>query len=644
MPGIAGIIAPLKRESLQAAVSDMSAALLCGEGCSTHAWVGEWAGMMVASGRIKGMLAVDRDGSGITLAVTGQVAQDGLFRERLAGVARSAPLGQDSLADQLLRFYKKFGPVGLQSLNGSYAAAAWEALPRRLTLVTDRAGLQPVYYWQNGKELVFSSRVQAISSLPGFRRVIDPVAVFDLLAAEQMLDERTLFRDIQALPPAGLLTFENGRLDVRSYWQPVFYVPGGRDPGEAEAIDGLAERVLSAVHLLLSMLPAGGAPAGSMRAERENSPSTVALPAAALLLTGGLDSRLLAGALARSKKDLPVAANTIGHEQARDVRYGREIARVTGLPYTVLPANPRYLVDYAADFVRRTEGGSNVHASWILEELGYLAQARIPAVFTGVGAEAISGRHWLAEQPVTTRAEALERLCAARWTYARAAELLRFEIRAEAQHASRESLRRTLEEAPSDSLPGWSDYFAFRQNRRHPTGNVLSGDVLVLEPYFENELVDYAYGLPPALRNQGMLYKKMIVERFPELAGIGYTDSGLLLSNEISGYSIPARVRLRIHDFRRRARNRLGRNLPFLRGPVSGDRPAQAIYYNHWLRTSARNFVLSLLHQEDLYADYLDAARVRNLVEGHMSGRVDEFRLVNAVVTFALWRKIYDRS
>ncbi len=591
VPGIAGIIAPLGRESIQAAVSDMSAALPCGAGCSLRVWTGDGAGVAVAGDGVEGALAADQGRREIVLVVTGQVARDDVFRERLDGAAQGLSIRQDALAWQLLGIYQKFGPAGLQGLNGSYAAAVWETLPARLTLVTDRGGLQPVYYWQDGEQLVFSSRVQAISSRPGFRRAVNPVAGFDLLAAEQMLDERTLFRDIQALPPAGLLAFENGRLEVRSYWQPVLYTPGDREPGEAEAAAGLAWHVLSAVELLLDSLPGtdgnGRPPAApSPRLPVPPSPrlpisaSPRPSPAATLLLTGGLDSRLLAGALAeltRGRPDLPVAANTIGHEQARDVRYGREIARATGLPYTVLPSNPGYLVDYAAEYVLRTEGGSNVHASWILGELDYLAQTHSPAVFTGVGAEAVSGRHWLAEQPVTTRAQALERLAEARWTYSRAAGLLRPEIRAYAPDASRESLRRTLDEAPSDTLLGWSDYFAFRQNRRHPTGNVLSGDVLVLEPYFENALVDYAFGLPPALRYQGRLFKKMIVERFPELAGIGYTDSGLLLSDEIRGYSIAARVRMRMQEYRRRARRRLGRGLPFLRISSYGDRPAQAI-------------------------------------------------------------------
>ncbi len=97
-----------------------------------------------------------------------------------------------------------------------------------------------------------------------------------------------------------------------------------------------------------------------------------------------------------------------------------------------------------------------------------------------------------------------------------------------------------------------------------------------------------------------------------------------------------------MQEYRRRARRRLGRNLPFLRSPSYGDRPAQAIYYNHWLRTAARSFVLDLLRREELYADFLDANAVHALVEEHMAGRRDEFRLVSGVVSFALWRKIYD--
>lgn len=632
MPGIIGIVLTSGRESLQPALTGMSRAISFGGKGSLTTWMGTQTGLAVAGPGSEAMLAASEGAPEIVLAVTGQIYPDRIFRERLKAIkSQHVPKGTGQpvgLAQQLLGIYQKLGPGGLQGLNGAYVVVVWESQLSRLTLISDRGGLQPFYFWQTGKRLVFASRIQAIMHHPAFSPRVNPTALFDLLAAEQMLDERTLLYDVQSLPPAGWLTYENGRLDVRSYWQPVLYARGGAEPTEGEAIEGLAGQVLSAVRLLLDYASAEiGKGSG-----------------ASLLLTGGLDSRLLAGALARNNREIPIRANTIGHEQARDVRYGREIALAAGLPYTGLPANPHYLDDYSAEYVRRTEGGSNVHASWILEELDYLAQSRTRAIFTGVGAEAVSGRHWLSDQTVNTRQEALARLCELRWTYSSAAKLLRPEIRVEAWQASRESLRRTLDEAPADNLLGWSDYFAYRQNRRHPTGNVLSDNVMVLEPFFENELVDYAYRLPPALRKKGQLYIKMIIQEFPEMARIGFTDSGRVLAEELHRPSTGTRLGRHARDLGLRIWNRLGRSVPSLRNRPYGDNPAQAIYYNYWLRTAQKRFVIDLLRQEEYYEDFLDVFQVHRLVDEHMAGRTDAFRLVDAVVTFVLWRQMTERS
>jgi hypothetical protein len=138
-----------------------------------------------------------------------------------------------------------------------------------------------------------------------------------------------------------------------------------------------------------------------------------------------------------------------------------------------------------------------------------------------------------------------------------------------------------------------------------------------------------------------MLYKKMITLRFPEVANIGFTDSGTPLLDEFAGSSTPVRLEARVQDFNRRVYRRLARRFPFLRHEPFGDNPVKALYYNHWLRTASRSFVTNLLRREELYADYLDVMRVRQLIDDHMRGLQDDFRLISGVVTFALWREMF---
>jgi asparagine synthase (glutamine-hydrolysing) len=661
VPGIAGIISPLERDALPAILSRMIGAMRH-EGAQARQWNGNGVGLAAAGSAAASMLAERSD---CVLALAGRVVADMTLHDRL----RMAPgcRGPERMPQCLLDLYLRLGPQALEGLNGAYAAVIWDDERARLTIVTDRGGHEPLYYWQQGSRLVFASRMRAVAAHPRFNHRVDATAVLDLLAAGQMLDERTLFADARALPPATRLTFERGHLEITSYWQPVFYTSGGSEIYEDEAIDGLADRVIAAAARMVQSVggesqwvaersdplfpgtypPAQHSPAvehllkpSGLPEEQAPADETHAGSLVCLLLTGGLDSRLLAGALVRGVESGQVSAATIGHDRARDVRFGAEIARAAGMPYSVLPSNPRYMADYAEACIWRTEGNINLHAAWILGASNHLIGENITAVMTGVGAEAVSGRHWLAEQPVSTRDEAFQRLAEARWGYSKAAALLRPEIRGSALTASRDSLRRTLNAAPAEHLLGWADYFAYRQGRRHPTGSILADDAIVLEPFFDHHLVDYAHRLPPHMRDQGRLYKKMIVQRFPEMASIGYTDSGTLLMDDLNGTPPLRQAQVWLQQLSRRVRRRLAWALPFLHLPSAADNPAHAIYYNEWLRTASRSYITSLLNQDDLYADFLDAAQVRRLLEDHMAGRANAYRLIGAIASFALWRKL----
>jgi asparagine synthetase B (glutamine-hydrolysing) len=572
------------------------------------------------------MLA-ERDGVCVLLA--GSITPD----DRLAGRHNKDAVGPapGNTAEYLLSLYLQYGSRGLEGLNGIYAAAVWDSPAERLIIITGRGGLEPLFYWHSNGRMVFASRLSGLRAHPGFPRDVNAVAVMDLLATGQLLDERTLFEHAYVLPPAARAIFERGELTIETYWRPPLYAEGEDAPEEPEAMRALAALTTTAVKRQLTGLEKSCAEAPfSAQGNRSFS----------LLLTGGLDSRLLAGILGRLEGTGAACAVTIGHDHARDVRYGRRIAEAAGLNYSMIPSNPRFLAEYGAECIRRTGGGMNLYACWILAASDYISDNRLAAVMTGVGAEAVSGRHWLAEQKAGSRHEALRLLCDQHWAYPRAVRLLREPVRLEARDASHESIRRTLAEAPSEHLVGWADYLGWRQMRRHPTGNILTDDARVLEPFFDIELLDYSYRLPYSMRSCGSLYKKMIIQYFPEMAKIGYTDSGKLLSEEMKENLFAHALRENATRLYYRTARRAARHLHFLRSPELSDNPAHSVYQNTWLRTTCRPFAESLVRKKNLYDDVLDARQVQTLFDDHMSGRVDAYRLLDAVLTFILWREV----
>jgi asparagine synthase (glutamine-hydrolysing) len=619
MTGLAGIISPHSSTPVESIIDKMIAAM------QRRTWfhVGKAAlpGAALAAISLAETCSI-AERNGVYLAASGFIADSSFIANSgfIAAEPGDRPGAKadslsdslsESLSETLLARFLHLGARGLGGLNGQYVAAVWEANSRKLTLVNDRLGLHRIYYWQAQDSLLFSSEIKALSSLPGFRLQIDEAGLSDLLFADHLLDDRTLFEDIKALPGASVLTYQDGRLAIRQYWDYYFAPPGNRLPDEQGLLEELDHHIFQSV-------------------QRRLRPDTC------LLLTGGLDSRTIIGMLMRCRGETRVITNTIGTEDSSEVIWARQIATAAGLEHTTIPIDSSYLAAYSSECINRTEGSMSCHASWIFAEDAFLPAHQIRYVMTGLFGEAISGRNW-APGPARelSPTEALEQYeLHSRRNSALLAEVLRPEVYSRVVGESLRSIKRTLALAGSHYPLNQFDYLHLHQKLRRHAGSadVLGDYCQTLEPFTDNHLVDFALSIPPALRQRGQLFKKMIASRLPEVARIGYGHTGKSLKELVA----------RENDllFRLTAR---GRRL--IRGkrpaPLVGaiDLPGSGIQYNGWLRTGSQAFVLEALSHTETLEDYFDLPAVKKLVTEHMEGKRNEFRMIGAILTFSLWRR-----
>jgi asparagine synthase (glutamine-hydrolysing) len=541
------------------------------------------------------------------LACDGEIVDlDGLrSRLRAAGDDQAAAGGQAGL---LLAAALRFGVDAICGLNGLYTAALWDAGERRLTLVNDRLGIQKLYTWQSPGGFAFASEYKCISALPEFPRQVNPAGVLDLLSLGYLLDERTLFEGIQTLPHAARVTVQDGQVEIGRYWEYAFGADSGSPKSEDEYARGLGERLEAAVR-------------------RRMRPDT------ALLLTGGLDSRAIAGYFARHAGAETVIAATIGGEQASDVRYAREIAAALDFEFSVLPLGSDYIAEYAPVSVWKTEANMNVFAAWIFAQEAFLAARGLRHVTTGIGGEGVSGRHLWFKWLETDLDKAL-RLIYNKEKFAAAEALLKPSVRAVVRGASFEAVRRAVLQAPADDPLDKIDYAIHTQKmRRHATSTQVSADYArALDPYWDTEVVDYATRIPARLRAHGYLLKRLAREEFPAIANLG---------KPLGNSDMKPETELRLRPLLRlwqAARLRVLRQVKAARGDA-GDNPSSYIQPNAALRTGSREFTLQRLGRTDLLEDLFDIDAVRALVDDQMAGRRHEHVLVCALLTFALWRQ-----
>src|SRR6185436_2844449 len=89
---------------------------------------------------------------------------------------------------------------------------------KELLLVRDRMGIKPVYYYTNGKFLVFASEIKALLEHPDVPRELDHQALDMYLALRYVPGPRTMFRNVFKLQPGHLLVAGSNGIRIRKYW------------------------------------------------------------------------------------------------------------------------------------------------------------------------------------------------------------------------------------------------------------------------------------------------------------------------------------------------------------------------------------------------------------------------------------------
>jgi asparagine synthase (glutamine-hydrolysing) len=243
---------------------------------------------------------------------------------------RGRPVGAAALRERLA--------MTEPALDGFHAALRYD---RRtgLMLGADVLGAFPVYTWEHDGALVVASTTDAFLSHPGFRAVLDEHGLAAILLTTHLLDGRTLLRGVRRLGAGALLAFPpGGPAREHVQWTPSTDRPPDRwpTPEDVDAFDALL----------------AGAVARHVPAEAP----------AGLMLTGGRDSRLLAGYMLRAGRE--VRAITWGQRRDDDVALARRVARATGIPHAIRPERLGELPGHARRTARFEQGGFVTASSW----------------------------------------------------------------------------------------------------------------------------------------------------------------------------------------------------------------------------------------------------------------------------------------
>lgn len=120
-----------------------------------------------------------------------------------------------------------YGPAFFERLNGMFAIGAWHIPSRTLYLSRDRYGVKPLYYWFDGKTVVFASEIKAIIKHPRFSITLNTEALNEYFTFQNMFSYQTLFKGVTMLPPANTVKIDSLSTHIKhhSWWDYNFTQP-----------------------------------------------------------------------------------------------------------------------------------------------------------------------------------------------------------------------------------------------------------------------------------------------------------------------------------------------------------------------------------------------------------------------------------
>ena len=266
MCGIAGIF-NRGREPVDAAWLASMAATLCHRGPDAE---GFWtdAGLGLAHRRLSvidvsdaGRQPIGSEDGTVQVCFNGEIYNFAEIRAELVARGHRFVSGTDT--EVIAHAWEEWGAAAVERFNGMFAFAVWHRTQRRLWLVRDRLGVKPLFYAWQGRRLVFGSELKAILAVPGVSRTLDSVALDAYLALNYVPGPRTMWQEVQQVPPGHMLIATDDAHTVESYWDVQF----GRDPyaDRAAAISDIRALCDDAVRLrLVSDVPLGAFLSGGL--------------------------------------------------------------------------------------------------------------------------------------------------------------------------------------------------------------------------------------------------------------------------------------------------------------------------------------------------------------------------------------------
>jgi asparagine synthase (glutamine-hydrolysing) len=310
---------------------------------------------------------VSNEDATIWAVLNGEIYNHPALQARLARYGHKLASRTDT--EVLVHLYEDLGDELVHALDGMYAFAIWDQLRRRMVLARDRFGEKPLFYRVDSDgRLTFASELRALLAGLDSMPELDPEAIDAFLVLGYVPGERTLYKGVHQLLPGNLLTWSDGVLTTRRYWD--MPVRASHDTAPIADLLDEAEFLLrrAVKNVLVSDVPLG------------------------VFLSGGIDSTLVTS-LAAQEAGHEIKSFTVAYDvgSVNESSEAREAAKAVGTDHHELILTGADVADRVPALLRCLDQPNADPALVALHAVAGLAHQHVKVAVGGEGADELFG-------------------------------------------------------------------------------------------------------------------------------------------------------------------------------------------------------------------------------------------------------------
>jgi len=474
----------------------------------------------------------------------------------------------------------------LNRLDGYFCAVLYDHNKQHLKIFTDRYGLRMLYWYKKDGVIAWGSEVKSILALEGIDKTADETSLPCFMDNGHLLGDHTWFKHIKLVEPATIIHIDiKSKETTQEYYWTWSEIDNNESISFDDAVKKLGELFLKSVE------------------RRFSKDEDIGMG-----LSGGLDSRAIFAALKHIYPDYNGFVYTFGIPGCEDIKIAQQIISNTKCEYEKYYFTNKNWFKPRIDRVWKTDGMQDMkhmHGSEFSKKISNHLEIKL----NGYLGDAVLGGSYLKnseylDQPITSD----------------------LAYHYYGHHFELGNLKSSYFDIQS------IDPFLFmNRGRRFINMGLVNGlsESEYRMPFFDNQLIEFAFSLPDDYRFDNKLYGKMLMNYFPDyFRDIPWQNTGYPL-----GSKMPQMKKTLLYRALRKGLKLFG---------ISIGKKSNANYtdYKNWIRSPVVSKQLSgiLNSKSCFYSEYTDEDFNEKYLHPHLENKsVDYSDQILRAATFEIY-------